>query len=103
MRVVLFALIFVCLTVSSALADAPKVALTTSEGVIVLELDPQKAPVTVENFLTYVQEGQYDRLIHAEGNVCIGMMDGAVGTTAALGEQGWETTQIGRASCRERV
>ncbi len=33
---------------------------------------------------------QYDRLIHAEGNVCIGMMDGAVGTTAALGEQGWE-------------
>lgn len=33
---------------------------------------------------------QYDRLIHAEGNVCIGMMDGAVDTTAALGEQGWE-------------
>ena len=33
---------------------------------------------------------QYERLKHAEGNVCIGMMDGAVGTTAALGEQGWE-------------
>ncbi|WP_406535673.1 adenylosuccinate lyase [Methanobrevibacter sp.] len=33
---------------------------------------------------------QYDRLQHAENNVCIGMMDGAVGTTAALGEQGWE-------------
>ena len=33
---------------------------------------------------------QYDRLQHAEANVCIGMMDGAVGTTAALGEQGWE-------------
>jgi adenylosuccinate lyase len=33
---------------------------------------------------------QYDRLQHAESNVCIGMMDGAVGTTAALGEQGWE-------------
>ncbi len=33
---------------------------------------------------------QYDRLEHAEANVCIGMMDGAVGTTAALGEQGWE-------------
>ena len=33
--------------------------LITSEGVIVLELDPQKAPVTVENFLTYVREGFY--------------------------------------------
>lgn len=59
MRVLLFTLIFVYLTVSSALAGAPKVALTTSEGVIVLELDPQKAPVTVENFLTYVREGFY--------------------------------------------
>ena len=33
---------------------------------------------------------QYVRLENAEANVCIGMMDGAVGTTAALGEQGWE-------------
>lgn len=33
---------------------------------------------------------QYERLEHAEGNVCIAMMDGAVGTTAALGKQGWE-------------
>jgi adenylosuccinate lyase len=33
---------------------------------------------------------QYDRLLHAKDNVCVGMMDGAVGTTAALGEQGWE-------------
>ena len=33
---------------------------------------------------------QYDRLQHAKDNVCLGMMDGAVGTTAALGTQGWE-------------
>ena len=33
---------------------------------------------------------QYVRLQNAKANVCIGMMDGAVGTTAALGEQGWE-------------
>ena len=33
---------------------------------------------------------QYDRLEHARKNVCVGMMDGAVGTTAALGEEGWE-------------
>ena len=33
---------------------------------------------------------QYDRLEHARKNVCVAMMDGAVGTTAALGEEGWE-------------
>lgn len=33
---------------------------------------------------------QYERLEHAEKNVCVAMMDGAVGTTAALGEDGWE-------------
>ena len=33
---------------------------------------------------------QYDRLEHARKNVCVAMMDGAVGTTAALGEDGWD-------------
>ena len=33
---------------------------------------------------------QYDRLLNAKKNVCVGMMDGAVGTTAALGEDGWK-------------
>ena len=33
---------------------------------------------------------QYERLEHAEKNVCIAMMDGAVGTTAALGTDGWK-------------
>lgn len=59
MRTFLFTLLFMCLSASFALAENPKVALTTSKGVIVLELDPQKAPITVENFLTYVQEGFY--------------------------------------------
>ena len=31
---------------------------------------------------------QYLRLLNAKENVCVGMMDGAVGTTAALGEEG---------------
>lgn len=36
------------------------VELTTSAGVIRLELDDAKAPVTVANFLAYVNKGHYD-------------------------------------------
>lgn len=37
----------------------PKVDLKTNMGDIVLELYPDKAPKTVENFLKYVKEGHY--------------------------------------------
>ncbi|HHQ48279.1 MAG TPA: peptidyl-prolyl cis-trans isomerase, partial [Acidobacteria bacterium] len=43
--------------------DHPRVRLETNKGVIVLELDAAKAPVTVENFLRYVREGFYDGTI----------------------------------------
>ena len=59
MRTLFFALILLCLSASAALAGNPQVALTTNKGVIVLELDAAKAPITVQNFLTYVQEGFY--------------------------------------------
>ncbi|HKI33513.1 MAG TPA: peptidylprolyl isomerase [Gemmataceae bacterium] len=36
------------------------VVLETSLGTIKLELDPDKAPLTVQNFLAYVDEGFYD-------------------------------------------
>jgi cyclophilin family peptidyl-prolyl cis-trans isomerase len=38
----------------------PLVMLATSKGEIRIELDPEKAPVTVENFLAYVDEGFFD-------------------------------------------
>ncbi len=38
----------------------PQVRLTTSAGVIDLELDAAKAPITVKNFLAYVEAGFYD-------------------------------------------
>ncbi len=41
-------------------AKAPKVRLKTTQGDIVLELNAEKAPVTVENFLSYVKKKQYD-------------------------------------------
>ncbi len=42
---------------------APKVKLTTSMGEIVVQLDPAKAPKTVENFLNYVKDKHYDGTI----------------------------------------
>jgi peptidyl-prolyl cis-trans isomerase A (cyclophilin A) len=49
------------LTAGTALAqDAPKVKLATSMGDIVIELYPDKAPKTVENFLQYVRDKHYD-------------------------------------------
>ncbi|CAN7314077.1 peptidylprolyl isomerase [Acidovorax sp. LjRoot129] len=40
--------------------DGPKVKLATSMGDIVVQLDPAKAPKTVENFLAYVNDKHYD-------------------------------------------
>lgn len=40
-----------------------RVRLTTSRGGIVIELDAERAPKTVENFLEYVRAGHYDGTI----------------------------------------
>ncbi|MGD8783163.1 MAG: peptidylprolyl isomerase [Thioalkalispiraceae bacterium] len=39
------------------------IRMQTSKGVIEIELNPEKAPETVENFLNYVKEGFYDGTI----------------------------------------
>jgi peptidyl-prolyl cis-trans isomerase B (cyclophilin B) len=39
------------------------VKLTTNLGTITLELDAEKAPKTVENFLAYVKAGHYDNTV----------------------------------------
>lgn len=41
----------------------PRVELVTSLGNIVVQLDPQRAPKTVANFLDYVKSGFYDGTI----------------------------------------
>ncbi|MEM7601247.1 MAG: peptidylprolyl isomerase [Verrucomicrobiota bacterium] len=41
----------------------PKVRVETSAGDIVIELNKDKAPATVENFLSYVNEGFYDNTV----------------------------------------
>jgi len=60
MRTFIFTLILVCLCSFSAFAEGTNVSLTTSKGIIVIELDEAKAPVSAQNFLTYVNEGFYD-------------------------------------------
>ena len=43
----------------------PQVTLVTSKGAIILELDPAEAPISTNNFLSYVASGFYkDTLFH---------------------------------------
>ena len=39
---------------------APRILLSTNMGEMLLELDPKNSPITVENFLTYVNKKYYD-------------------------------------------
>jgi len=63
---ILIAGLALCCMVGMAFAEEgetvekPTVIVTTSLGEIVIELDPEKAPITVENFLKYVDDEHYD-------------------------------------------
>ena len=52
-----------CLFSLSAFAAGPQVEIKTNLGSILLELSPDKAPKSVENFLLYVKEGHYKSTI----------------------------------------
>ena len=52
---------FLALIGSTAMSETnPKVQFETSKGTIVISLNAEKAPKTVENFLAYVNSGFYD-------------------------------------------
>jgi len=55
--------IALCAALLCSPALAQKVRLATSLGDIVVELDAEKAPKTVDNFLQYVKAGHYDGTI----------------------------------------
>jgi len=64
MRIALFAaLLALSLGPLNAAADTTSVKMVTSMGEIVIVLDAEKAPKTVENFLAYVDAGFYDGTI----------------------------------------
>lgn len=62
-RILALALLTIVLAAGPLAAQNPSVTMTTSKGAIVIELDPDKAPKTVENFLAYVDAGFYDGTI----------------------------------------
>lgn len=48
------------LVAANAWAGGPEVQIDTTMGKITVELDADKAPITVRNFLSYVDQGAYD-------------------------------------------
>ncbi len=50
-------------TLTAKPAANPRVIITTSKGDITVELNPAKAPITVKNFLAYVDKKSYDGTI----------------------------------------
>ena len=54
------ALIAAAPTVAATTPDTTSVRITTSDGVIVVELDRKAAPLTTANFLRYVDQKRLD-------------------------------------------
>ena len=74
-------------TISAQSDDAPnpRVLIQTTDGDITIELYADKSPVTVENFLRYVDEGHYNGTVFHR--VIPNFMIQAGGFTAALEEK----------------
>jgi len=62
-RIIITLFSLLILPVSSLMAAPVKVQIDTNMGTIVLELDADKAPKTVANFLKYVDDGYYTNTI----------------------------------------
>jgi peptidyl-prolyl cis-trans isomerase A (cyclophilin A) len=55
--------VLACAAGMTRAADFPRVQVETSAGAFVVELDRDRAPLTVENFLQYVTDGYYEGTI----------------------------------------
>lgn len=77
----MFMALLLCIS-SLAHADTTRVTLETNKGNIVLELDGDKAPITVKNFLSYAEDGFYNGTIFHR--VIAGFMIQGGGFTPAM-------------------
>ena len=92
MKIALMLVLFAMVAAGVRAEDGanPRVVLETSKGTIVLELDPEKAPGTVENFLAYVDDGFYDGTIFHR--VIPNFMNQGGGFTADMKQKPTEAT-----------
>lgn len=86
----LIALLLSMATLAFGAAPKPQVKLVTSMGVIVMELEPEAAPKTVQNFLKYVKKGQYKGTIFHR--VIPGFMIQGGGSVENLGKKRTEAS-----------
>lgn len=78
-------LMIFCFMIQTAFAANPVVVMDTNMGTIEIELNQEKAPITVKNFLEYVDAGFYtDTIFH---RVIPGFMIQGGGFTADMKEK----------------
>ena len=83
---------------STLMVPQPQVTLITSAGTVVMELNPEVAPVTVNNFLSYVGSGYYgSTLFH---RVITGFVVQGGGYTAGLTKKAGQRAPIALESNR---
>lgn len=90
--------LFVLIAAASCAKGAdkdPAVVLETSMGVIVVELYPEKAPVTVANFLRYVDDGKFGgatfyRTTRPDNDPMIEVIQGGLWEPKREGEEGYD-------------
>lgn len=64
LKKVILSLAGILLSISlTAEAANPRVKMETNKGAVIIELYPEQAPISVENFLAYVNDGFYDGTI----------------------------------------
>ena len=93
-------LLFICcalVSTGTAFADTtnPRVHMQTTLGLIVIELDSQAAPKTVENFLQYATSGFYNQTIFHR--VIKGFMIQGGGLTPDMNKKKTSTTIVNEA------
>lgn len=85
------------------LFDNPQVLIGTEYGSILVELYPVRAPVTVENFLRYVDEGRFDGATFYRTVTMRNQPDNDVKIEVIQGGLGWKESDLRLAPIRHET